>query len=204
MYSPLSSFGLLSFCLFELCSQEHGSFFVWLLVPHLRELFHSFLLRPVLRELSPRTARNPRFRPSIQSSGLNTRTPLPGHSPEKLPSRRPGQQQLSPQGGGEFPKASVRGWGPGASALGRGRDALQQQRPPPVADAGRSGWGRGQQDASVSARMLGAATRGSRRKLPERRPPPQVHKVPPGRPYFGYLLPEREEPYGRINVLLSM
>ncbi|MDR3768864.1 MAG: hypothetical protein Q3X99_06100, partial [Faecalibacterium sp.] len=39
---------------------------------------------------------------------------------------------------------------------------VQQQRPPPVAETGRSCWGSGQQDASAAQgtmRMLGAATR---------------------------------------------
>ena len=43
---------------------------------------------------------------------------------------------------------------------------LQQRRPRPVADAGRSCWGSGQQDASAAQgtmRMLGAATRKKRR-----------------------------------------
>ena len=35
----------------------------------------------------------------------------------------------------------------------------QRRRPPPVAEAGRSCWGRGQQYASKAKRMLGAATR---------------------------------------------
>ena len=39
---------------------------------------------------------------------------------------------------------------------------VQQRRPPPVAETGRSCWGSGQQDASAAQgtmRMLGAATR---------------------------------------------
>ena len=46
----------------------------------------------------------------------------------------------------------------------------QQQRPPPVAETGRSCWGRGQQDASAAQgtkRMLGAATRIGRMTLSE-------------------------------------
>ena len=44
---------------------------------------------------------------------------------------------------------------------------LQQRRPRPVADAGRSCWGSGQQDASAAQgtkRMLGAATRGTKKE----------------------------------------
>ena len=46
---------------------------------------------------------------------------------------------------------------------------LQQRRPRPVADAGRSCWGSGQQDASAAQGtmwMLGAATRKQRRAFP--------------------------------------
>jgi len=45
---------------------------------------------------------------------------------------------------------------------------LQRRRPPPVAETGRS-WGSGQQDASAAQgtmRMLGAATRKTRRAFP--------------------------------------
>nr|DAG30757.1 MAG TPA: hypothetical protein [Caudoviricetes sp.] len=36
---------------------------------------------------------------------------------------------------------------------------MQRRRPPPVAEAGRSCWGSGQQDASKAKQTLGAATR---------------------------------------------
>ena len=61
---------------------------------------------------------------------------------------------------GSFPKQVSGGWDPTAvRQLGGGWNALQRQRPPPVADTGSCCWGRGQQDASNAQRMLGAATR---------------------------------------------
>ena len=92
----------------------------------------------------------------------------------KLPAALRGKLLLPWPARGEFLRRMSGKWGPGIQSGGLDTGAepwvLQRRRPPPVADAGRSGWGRGQQYASVSARMLGAATRGSRRKLPEHRP----------------------------------
>ena len=51
---------------------------------------------------------------------------------------------------------------------------LQRRRPPPVAETGRSCWGSGQQDASAAQgtmRMLGAATRKTRRAFKSLYPP---------------------------------
>ena len=54
------------------------------------------------------------------------------------------------------------------------KNAQQRRRPPPVAETGRSCWGSGQQDASAAQgtmRMLGAATRKTRRAFKSLYPP---------------------------------
>ena len=53
----------------------------------------------------------------------------------------------------------------------------QQRRPPPVADRGRSCWGRGQRYASKAQRMLGAATRAPF-QCGSRNPPAPMKKPP--------------------------
>ena len=70
-----------------------------------------------------------------------------------------------------FPKQVSGGWDPTAvRQLGGGWNALQRQRPPPVAETGSRCWGRGLQDASAAQgtkQMQGAATRIYRMNLLE-------------------------------------
>ena len=70
-----------------------------------------------------------------------------------------------PQAGRDAPLGQRQGGGvptPPSLPLDSTHPAMQQLRPPPAAETGRSCWGSGQQDASAAQgtkRMLGAATR---------------------------------------------